>query len=83
MFTFAAAFAVAPLTAQENPSSPPVPARGSQLATNSTGNYADDIVVVSDAQQQALDQAEQMLAQGTGDHTALDTACLLYTSRCV
>ena len=49
-------------------------ARRAQAAVKSSGNYADDIVVVSDAQQQALDQAQQMLTQGKGDHTALDTA---------
>jgi len=74
IFIFAAASAVAPLTAQETDSPARPSVRGSQLATNSTGNYASDIVVVSDAQQQALDQAQQMLAQGTGDHAALDTA---------
>ena len=74
VFVFAAAIVVAPLAAQENVGPSRAPARGAQPAVNSTGNYADDIVVVSNAQQQALDQARQMLEQGTGDHTALDMA---------
>ena len=67
MFIFAATFAAAPLIAQVNPR----PARGPQLATNS-GNYATDLVVVSDAQQRALDQARQQLEQG--ENAALSTA---------
>jgi hypothetical protein len=74
IFIFAAAVAVAPLTAQETASPARSPARGSQPAANATGHYADDIVVVSDAQQQVLEQAQQMLAQPTGDHAALTTA---------
>jgi len=74
IFIFAAAFAVAPLTAQETAGPARQPARGPQPAVNATGHYADDIVVVSDAQQQVLEQAQQMLAQPTGDHAALATA---------
>ena len=74
IFIFAAAFAVAPLTAQETAGPARPPARGSQPAASATGHYADDIVVVSDAQQQVLEQAQQMLAQPTGDHAALTTA---------
>ena len=71
-----AAFSVAPLTAQENPISARAPVRGSLLATNAVGGYASDIVVVSDAQQQALDQARQMLAQSenASARAALETA---------
>ena len=71
---FAAALAVAPLTAQEVGGPSSASARGSQAAVNTNGNYSDDIVVVSDAQQQALDQAQQQLAQGQGDQAALGTA---------
>jgi hypothetical protein len=76
MLIFAAAFALAPLTAQENPSPARPPARGNSLATSAVGGYASDIVVVSDAQQQALDQARQMLAQSenASDRAALETA---------
>ena len=71
-----AVFSAAPLSAQENP----LPARsllhGKSPATNAVGGYASDITVVSDAQQQALDQARQMLAQSenANEHSALDTA---------
>ena len=74
IFIFAAAFAVGPLTAQETAGPARPPARGSQPAASATGHYADDIVVVSDAQQRVLEQAQQMLAQLTGDHAALTTA---------
>jgi hypothetical protein len=76
LFIFAATFAAAPLIAQQNPGPARPAARGNLPATNSTGGYATDIVVVSDAQQQALDQARQQLQAGGGnsDHTALDTA---------
>ena len=75
IFIFAAACAVAPLNAQEVRGPSRAPARGAQAAVNSTGNYSDDLVVVSDAQQQALDQAQQMLEGGNvSDRAALETA---------
>jgi hypothetical protein len=51
-------------------------ARPDRAVTNSTGNYDTDIGVVHDAQQEALEQARQMLAQGEGvrDHDALADA---------
>lgn len=72
IFILAATLSAAPLFAQVNPRPARTPARGSQAAVNSTGNYSNDIVVVSDAQQQALDQARQMLEQG--ENAALSTA---------
>jgi len=42
-----------------------------KLATNAPGGYAADLGVVTDAQQQALDQAKQMPAQGAGLQTAI------------
>jgi len=76
LFIFTAALAAAPLFAQNNQRPAAPPARGGQPADGATGDYASDIVVVSDAQQQALDQAKQALTQGTGagDHATLDTA---------
>jgi hypothetical protein len=74
IFIFAAAFAIAPLNAQETAGPARPPARGPQPAASATGNYSNDIVVVSDAQQQVLERAQQMLAQPTGDHAALATA---------
>jgi len=74
IFIFAAAFAIAPLNAQETAGPARPPARGPQPAASATGNYSNDIVVVSDAQQQVLERAQQMLTQPTGDHAALTTA---------
>jgi hypothetical protein len=71
---FAAVYAVVPVTAQENSEAAPSQRRSSQPVTGAAGNYASDIILVSDAQQQALQLAQQMLAQGTGDHAALATA---------
>jgi hypothetical protein len=74
------AFSIAPLTAQENQR----PARTfvrsvigvAPLGTNATGGYASDVAVVHDAQEQALDQARQMLEEGENlrDRSALETA---------
>ena len=76
LILFALMFAGVPLLAQPNPGPARPPQRLGQLSTNAAGGYATDIVVVSDAQQQALEQARQQSAQGegTGDHSALDTA---------
>jgi hypothetical protein len=73
LLIFALASAIAPVNAQESRGAP---ARADQLAPNVTGGYATDIVVVSDAQEQALAQARQILAQGeaAGDHSALEAA---------
>ncbi|MGC9940625.1 MAG: hypothetical protein ABSE48_02255 [Verrucomicrobiota bacterium] len=67
-----AATATSSLDAQEAPS----PNRADQPTANATGDYASDLAVVSDAQQQALDLAKQQLAQAgdTSDHGALDLA---------
>ena len=45
-------------------------------APASTGDYATDVGVVLDSEGQALEQAQQMLASGTGtaDRDALETA---------
>lgn len=76
LFICALASCVTPLLAQDNSDLSGQPDRTEILATNATGGYASDLDVVSQAQQQALEQARQMLAQGqiTGDHAALDTA---------
>ena len=76
LLIFAAASLRAPLHAQPSPSPVARPSRADQLATNTAHGYASDLVVVSEAQQQALAQARQMLAQGenAGDHGALETA---------
>ncbi|HUC86518.1 MAG TPA: hypothetical protein VL970_15085 [Candidatus Acidoferrales bacterium] len=49
---------------------------GAGGATNSAGNYSADLGVVHDAQQQALAQARQVLAQAEGgrDRSALEAA---------
>lgn len=73
-------FPIAPLMAQEGQRPARLPAQpmiaAGQIVTNTTGNYSSDISVVHDAQQQALEQARQMLAQGEGvrDRSALETA---------
>ena len=76
LFILTAASVSGPLNAQESSSPATVPARADQLATNVTGTYASDIVVVSDAQQQALAQARQALGQGenAGNHSVLEAA---------
>ena len=68
-FLSALLFSIAPLMAQ------PAPA-GGRSATNSTGDYVSNIAVVSESQQQALAQAQEMLASGEGvrDTAALQTA---------
>jgi hypothetical protein len=73
---FAAALFIVPLAAQENSSPARLPVRGNLLATNAVGGCAADIVVVSDAQAQALEQARQILAQSesANDRAALKTA---------
>jgi len=48
------------MAAQENPDLGGAPVRANILATNTAGGYASDIVVVSAAQQEALEQARQM-----------------------
>ena len=80
IFIFTALFSAASSIAQENQR----PARssvrsvipGAPLGTNATGGYASDVVVVHDAQTQALDQARQMLEEGENlrDRSALETA---------
>ena len=75
---------IAPLSlALENSTGPwhPLPRRQSParlpvLQTNAPADYASDLVVVHDAQAQALEQARQMLAQGENlrDRSALETA---------
>jgi hypothetical protein len=66
----AAAFSVAPLMAQENQSPSRLPGRsavpGAQLQTNAPADYASDLSVVHNAQEQALQQARELLAQGEG-----------------
>jgi hypothetical protein len=75
LFIFTAASVSMPLNAQESSSPASAPARADHLAANVTGAYASDIVVVSDAQQQALAQARQALGQGgNGNHDVLETA---------
>jgi hypothetical protein len=58
------------------PSSARRPNAGSPIGTNSTGDYASDMTVVREAQDQALEQAKQMLAEGENlrDRNALETA---------
>jgi hypothetical protein len=79
-FIFTAASVSVRLDAQESsgPATPPAtsPNRADHLAADVTGTYASDIVVVSDAQQQALAQARQALGQGGNDanHDVLETA---------
>ena len=74
-------FSIAPLLAQPNQR----PARRTTATTSTaaapsaatpTGDYASNIAVVSESQQQALDQAKQMLESGEGvrDKAALETA---------
>jgi hypothetical protein len=72
----AMASALAPWNVQAAPAGAAPPARAEQLATNSSGGYAANLVVVSQAQQQALDQARHLLAQGgpADDHGALSAA---------
>jgi hypothetical protein len=76
----AAVFSVAPLIAQENQGPSRLPGRsavsGVQLQTNAPVDYASDLTVVHDAQEQALQQARELLAQGENvrDRTALETA---------
>ena len=76
LLIFTVALTGAHLNAQDTASPAPLPSHADQLATNVTGTYASDIVVVSDAQQQALAQARQTLAQGenTSDHGTLEKA---------
>ena len=68
----------APSHAQPSPSPDPLSARADHLGTNAPAGYAADLVVVRDAQQQALAQARQMLAQGenASARAALETAIL-------
>lgn len=77
---FAGLMALAPLMAQENQGPPRTAARPAgnrpTITANSTPDYASDIVVVRDAQNQALDQAREMLEKGENlrDRPALETA---------
>jgi len=73
LLILATAWVVAPVKAQET-ANPPPPA--GQPATGGAGGYSSDLQVVSQAQQQALAQARQMLAQGgnSGGHAALQIA---------
>lgn len=77
---FAGWMALAPLMAQENQGPPRTAARRAgnppPSTANDTGDYASDIVVVRDAQNQALDQAREMLekAENLRDRPALETA---------
>lgn len=66
----------APLNAQRTPSPDPLSARADHLATNAPGGYAVDLGVVRDAQQQALEQARQMLTQShdAKAHSVLESA---------
>jgi hypothetical protein len=70
LLLLAAATGLVPVRAQDNAASDPA----RQLATNAPAGYASDIVVVSDAQQQALELARQMPAQGPGASSALQSA---------
>jgi hypothetical protein len=80
---FAALFSISTLVAQvaqENQRSPRQPGRsavpGTRLQTNAPADYSSDLTVVHDAQEQALQQARELLAQGENvrDRSALETA---------
>ena len=76
-FLLAAFCCAAPLLAQERsaPSSPR-PARSAPTKPGATGSYTSDILVVRDAQEGALKQAQEMLekSESPGDRNALETA---------
>lgn len=80
LFLILSLMIIVPLMAQENPSPPRISARparnGAPSTPRSTGDYSSDIGVVRDAQNQALEQAKQMLENGEGlrDRSALETA---------
>jgi hypothetical protein len=76
LFIFAAVLGIAPLRAQETPDAAPPSGRARQPAAGPTGGYAPDLAVVTDAQQQALEQARQALTQdgGVSSRSALETA---------
>lgn len=80
---FAALFSISTLfaqVAQVNQGPPRQRGRaavpGTRLQTNAPADYSSDLTVVHDAQEQALQQAREMLAQGENvrDRSALETA---------
>jgi hypothetical protein len=80
---FAALFSVSTLLAQVAPETQGPPRQrgraavpGSRQPTNGPADYASDLAVVYDAQEQALQQARDMLTQGENvrDRSALETA---------
>jgi hypothetical protein len=80
---FAALFSISTLVAQvaqENQGSRRQSGRsavpGTRLQTNAPADYSSDLTVVHDAQEQALQQARELLAQGENvrDRSALETA---------
>jgi hypothetical protein len=83
IFVIAALFFISPLVAQvaqenQGPSRLPGRATGvaARLQTNATADYSSDLTVVHDAQEEALQQAREMLAQGENLRSgpALETA---------
>ena len=80
---FAALFSISTLVAQvaqENQRPPRQPGRtavpGARPQTNAPADYSSDLTVVHDAQEEALQQARELLAQGENvrDRSALETA---------
>jgi len=72
----AALFCAASVSAQNPPSSSLRPARAAQAKTPASSDYASDILVVRDAQEEVLKQAEEMLqkAENLRERDALETA---------
>ena len=66
----------APAQPRQPSASAPLAGRAALPATNATGDYASDVGVVVDAQDQVLAQARQMLEEGgdTGNLAALEAA---------
>jgi hypothetical protein len=80
LFIFAVLFSISTLIAQENQRPARLSARpaisAAQRQTNAPADYASDLTVVHDAQEDALQQARELLAQGENlrDRPALETA---------
>ena len=74
-FLLAALFSAAPLLAQERVPLP-APTRGIQTKAPASGSYASDILVVRDAQEEVLKQAQELLEKSgeLRDRNALETA---------
>ena len=75
-FLLAALFCTAPLLAQDRATPARPSARGAQTKAAASGDYASDILVVHDAQEDALKQAQELLekSENPRERNALETA---------